>query len=73
MLLETYFAEELDTSGAVSGGELMRNMPHYMTSVVDSVQSVGYEGTIPPEYIKPIKKIWYEEEDGEYDLYEEEL
>jgi hypothetical protein len=60
-----------DYDGAVSSGNLVWELPHYLSSVVDNIESVGYEGTISPKYLKPIERIWWDEEDEE--LYTEKI
>lgn len=51
--------------GGVSGGMMNTDLPDFMTSVVDGIRSLGYEGKIPASKITPIEVIVVEE--GEED------
>jgi len=54
-------------TGTVAGGKFVWGLPDYMTSVVDKIESLGYEGKINPTYIKPLYVLDAEYEKDEND------
>lgn len=49
--------------GGVSGGLLLTDMPDFMTSVVNKIRSLGYEGQIPSSKLKPLDVVLQEDEE----------
>lgn len=47
---EDSLRNEID--GSVSGGYLISDLPDFMTSFLDKIESIGYKGVIPPSDLK---------------------